>query len=58
MTVSCTERCALHPDDFEMYNSAMLRENFNVGGLFKAGKNPDYDHMDKTHPADFTSQEN
>jgi len=36
MTVNYTERYAVHPDDYEMYNSAMLRENFHVGGLFIA----------------------
>lgn len=38
MTVNYTERYAVHPDDCETYNTAMLRENFHVGGLFKAGE--------------------
>jgi 4-deoxy-L-threo-5-hexosulose-uronate ketol-isomerase len=35
MTVNYTERYAVHPDDCEAYNSARLRQNFHVGGLFK-----------------------
>jgi 4-deoxy-L-threo-5-hexosulose-uronate ketol-isomerase len=35
MTVNYTERYAVHPDDCEGYNSARLRQNFHVGGLFK-----------------------
>ena len=38
MTINYTERYAVHPDDCEMYNAAMLRENFHVGGLFKGGE--------------------
>ncbi len=38
MTVNYTERYAVHPDDFETYNNARLRENFHVGGLFKPGE--------------------
>ena len=38
MTVKYTERYAVHPDDCEAYNTARLRENFHVGGLFKAGE--------------------
>lgn len=45
MTVNYTEQYAVHPDDCEIYNSAMLRENLGC------------DDMDKIHPADFTSPE-
>lgn len=38
MTVNYTERYAVHPDDCEGYNTAKLRENFHVGGLFKEGE--------------------
>ena len=38
MTVNYTERYAVHPDDCEIYNTALLRENFHVGGLFKPGE--------------------
>jgi len=37
MTVNYTERYAVHPDDYEIYNTAMLRENFLVNGIFKPG---------------------
>jgi len=38
MTVNYTERHAVHPDDCEIYNTALLRENFHVGGLFRPGE--------------------
>jgi len=38
MTVNYTERYAVHPDDYEIYNTAMLRENFLVNGIFKPGE--------------------
>jgi len=48
MTTNCTERYALHPDDFERYNMARLRENFHVSGLFKPGEiNLVYSQIDR-----------
>lgn len=46
MTIKYAERYAVHPDDYERYNNARLRENFHVGGLFVPAE---------INPADFTS---
>lgn len=48
MTINYTERYAVHPDDGERYNTARLRENFLVGGLFKPGEiNLVYSQIDR-----------
>jgi len=48
MTINFTERYALHPADFERYNMARLREDFHVGGLFRAGEiNLVYSQIDR-----------
>jgi 4-deoxy-L-threo-5-hexosulose-uronate ketol-isomerase len=48
MTVNYTERYAVHPADGERYNTAQLRENFHVGGLFKPGEiNLVYSQIDR-----------
>jgi len=38
MSINYSERHAVHPADGEGYNTARLRENFLVGGLFKPGE--------------------
>jgi 4-deoxy-L-threo-5-hexosulose-uronate ketol-isomerase len=48
MTINYEERYAVHPADCETYNNARLRENFHVGGLFKAGEiNLVYSQIDR-----------
>jgi len=48
MTIKYTERYAVHPDDSERYNSAQLRNNFHVGGLFRPGEiNLVYSQIDR-----------
>ena len=48
MTINFTERYALHPDDFEHYSMARLRENFHVGGIFVPGEiNLVYSQIDR-----------
>jgi len=48
MTTNYSERYAVHPADCEGYNSARLRENFHVDGLFRPGEiNLVYSQIDR-----------
>jgi len=48
MSINYSERYAVHPADGQTYNTARLRENFLVGGLFKPGEiNLVYSQIDR-----------